>query len=413
MSTRDAWKSLLRGGTLAFVLGASPAHADSLAKDTPQPIREFDIPTVEKLGREMYDQDQLAWKATDIAVGHFTVEVLKTMKTHGWIVEPSASGNIVRFIRETPNGPQLFYDVNFTPDGAASSSIPQNTTLSADEKMQYYARTLALASIPRTCSDNYNTIALKDPQGDGWLIWAMAATMDPKVVVIGGHYRFTISADGKTVRQTDALSYSCLTMSKPDPKEGTPVGVYTGQFVSLTPLETTVFAALSYKTPMFVGTRDGRSWKFDGDAISIVDADSAGSDGFAARSLAGLAEKCSVISAKPGESNYDSSEIPSVILETEQADKFNLSLPEGSKVGEIVCVRLDIVPAPNDYKVLAAGYPLLIMDRGLGHAPRWATLWFEKGTYGFHIDRGDDLTADQKAKVGARVAAFRSAMGKN
>ena len=44
----------------------------SFVEGAPQPplpkIREFDIPTIERLGREIYAQDQLAWKATDIAL---------------------------------------------------------------------------------------------------------------------------------------------------------------------------------------------------------------------------------------------------------------------------------------------------------------------------------------------------------
>jgi hypothetical protein len=185
------------------------------ADDAPPSIRQFDIPTIEKIGREMYDQDQLAWKATDIALAHFTDEGLRAQKTHGWIVDTTPAGSVVRFVHDTPDGPAFFYDVTFPASGAPSASIPDSATLSSEEKAQYDARNLAIANIAQRCSDRYNTVSLKDPQGDGWLIWAMAATTDHNAVVIGGHYRFTISADGKSIIERDALSRSCLRLSKP------------------------------------------------------------------------------------------------------------------------------------------------------------------------------------------------------
>src|SRR6185436_12580370 len=96
------------------------------------------------------------------------------------------------------------------------------------------------------------------------LVWAMAATTDNDAVIIGGHFRFAISADGKTIRTRDALSKSCLRLSKPSPDAGKrSEGMFFSHLVSLTPVETHVFANLQYKIRFFVGTRDGRSWKID------------------------------------------------------------------------------------------------------------------------------------------------------
>ena len=37
--------------------------------------------------------------------------------------------------------------------------------------------------------------------------------------------------------------------------------------------------------------------------------------------------------------------------------------PAGSRIKSIFCARSDVVPAPSDYKVVAAGYPLMLFAR--------------------------------------------------
>jgi len=140
-----------------FVVLLAPLRA-ALADDAPPAIRQFDVPTIEKLGREMYDQDQLAWKATDIALAHFTEEGLKAQKTHGWIVETTQAGGVVRFVHDTPDGPAFFYDVTFPGTGTPTAPIPDNTTPNTEERAQYDARTLAVANINPSCSNRRREI---------------------------------------------------------------------------------------------------------------------------------------------------------------------------------------------------------------------------------------------------------------
>jgi hypothetical protein len=37
--------------------------------------------------------------------------------------------------------------------------------------------------------------------------------------------------------------------------------------------------------------------------------------------------------------------------------------PAGYRIASIFCARSDVVPGPNDYKVVAAGYPLMLFAR--------------------------------------------------
>lgn len=293
---------VFRWATIAvLVFGATATYA---ADDAP-PIRQFDIPTTERLGREMYEQDQFAWKATDILFRRHKKEELVAQKQHGWIVDSYPDHAVVRFIREADLGPMLSYDVTFTAGQALNYSEPQPVLLSSDELAQYNARTLALKNADRMCAENLNTIVLKDPESDGWLVWAMAATTDPKLIVVGGHYRFSISSDGKTILQKDALSRSCQNFKREKGPDGEQVQLVMTQVVSNIPVETYVFDTLSYGQALRVGTPDGRAWKINDGKITKIDMDMPGIDGAAARHLEAFNENCllMVTDAQHPESN--------------------------------------------------------------------------------------------------------------
>src|ERR1043166_7297882 len=212
----------LRNLAILTLALASAAQAD----DAP-PIRQFDIPTTVTLGVEMYRQDQETWKTTDLLLAKHSETELKAAKAHGWIVESLADRDVVRFVRDGANGPEAFYDVTFTNQSAPVLSDPQTRLLSADELSQYRARLLALGNVKERCSDTYNTIALKDPQNDRWIVWALAATKtDSDLIIIGGHFRFTISADGKTIVQKDALSKTCLRFTRKNGPNGEPGQIF-------------------------------------------------------------------------------------------------------------------------------------------------------------------------------------------
>jgi hypothetical protein len=257
---------------------------------------------------------------------------------------------------------------------------------------------------------------LKDPQQAGWLVWAIPATTDSSVVIIGGAVRYTISADGTTILRKDVLARSCGVLPKSAPADAKQVGLMWTHLVSLTPVETQVFASLNYAIAIHIETTDGRTWTLSQGHISSVDMDSPGMSGFAARTLAGQMEECSAIIDNSGDGKGGfviSKDAPQVILATEKEDRISVPAPSGSRVAELMCSRLDIVPAPNDYKVVRSGYLLSIVDRGTGHPRRMATLQIAAGQFEFSLREGDPpLSDDLKARVTARLAAFRQAAGK-
>ena len=71
-----------------------------------------------------------------------------------------------------------------------------------------------------------------------------------------------------------------------------------------------------------------------------------------------------------------------VLEQTSGGAKFDPGpVPPGASIKSIFCARTDIVPAPSDYKVVQAGYPLMLFTRdqvGLGRT-RIAVLEMKDG----------------------------------
>lgn len=148
-------------------------------------------------------------------------------------------------------------------------SQPSSEALSENYKV---ARQTAIAALPKLDSSKYKFEVLDDPDRSGFLVYALAGSKNPNDVVIGGHYRVTVSADGKNVKSVDALSRSFLVVNK---KAGVPSGATPGflwmiHLVSPTPIETHVYLSLVHQTPLYVGTADRSIWKVEGGKISKV-----------------------------------------------------------------------------------------------------------------------------------------------
>jgi hypothetical protein len=409
LTHRAAAIALMTTLSMACASDQGPASAEAPERP-PAPIRAFDIATIEELAQRMYAQDRIAARASDVLLARVTEKKATREGVKHWINETRDEHNIVRFIRIHDGVPEAGYDVIFAGLADPSVSVPADRTLTADEVAQYNARTLALENIPNRCSDRYNTVALPDPESDGWLVWTLAATVEPDLVLIGGHYRFTISPDGKTIRARDALSTTCLRFEKKSDSAGS----FMSHVVSLTPVETHAFASLTYGKTFHVGTNDGSAWRVDAGRIVRIEQDAPGIDGFAARALAAIEEICtSIVGHGPeGSKTYTYSKPGSakVIEETEKAEAYSMSDPPEGHVEMVACIRRDIVPSPNDYKVPAAGYELMISDRGAGHEERMGTLKLVDGQFRFEIVDGPPLSDAIAARVRTRLDAFQKAI---
>jgi hypothetical protein len=176
----------------------------------------------------------------------------------------------VCFIRTGDDGPEAAYDIGYS-SGKPVVSVPQDRKLTDPEKAQYVARSLAIKSVTQRCGDNYNTIVLKDPESDGWLAWALAATNNPNLIMAGGHHRLTVSADGTKVIHMDALSRTCAVMEKGASPQGSKIAaLVTTQLVSNLPVETFVFLNLEHHIPIIVLTPDRAEWGIENGKIARI-----------------------------------------------------------------------------------------------------------------------------------------------
>jgi hypothetical protein len=253
-----------------FVLGWLLATAVAAATE----IRTFSAATLEKLGAAIHRQDICVTQAKNL----LRAQKLDATREQvvGWIADGEPVITRVRFIREKNGRLDVFRDVNFGGKTGPSLVLPAISELSAQELAKFHAHRLAEASIGRPASDTHHIVVLSDPETDGWLAYALAATSQQDEVMMGGHFRFTLSQDGQTLRQRDTLYADFTSMnaiapartSSYDPAMGV---LKINTLVSDLPLETHVYLSLLRKVDLVVSTRNSSLWRIHEGKITRVD----------------------------------------------------------------------------------------------------------------------------------------------
>lgn len=253
---------------LGFLMATSAPAADP-----PAAIREFDLPTMEKLGEAIHLHDTAAAIASDWALKILSEPLRETLR--GWIVEDTPQG--LRAIMVSLQGDVPCNACEITvksgkviPDGARIHAKP--IALTDNQRELYAARHLAISALAslELCSPNYNSVVLPDPDGTGFLAYALAATKKPDEILVGGHYRFTIDANATVIERTDRLFRSCLTIPMPKKETGKePVEMVASHVVSDTPLETHVFLSRMHGFPFLIITPGSDTvWRIEGGGIA-------------------------------------------------------------------------------------------------------------------------------------------------
>ena len=229
------------------------------------PIRDFSLDVIEELGREIYRRDLAAAMATDIMLEQGLD--LDAYPLRGWVVTEDSAGLLVTFVAEYDAEYKAVFDIRPDAAGARRFALAERRALSTEEAAQFRARTVAQGEIKDPCSERYNSVIVKDPQSDGWIVYWLAATTEPGLMVLGGHYRVTVSASGRDVVASDRLSRSCMALEQDEAAEAAVVT----HLVSSTPVETHVFASLLHRTPIYVLTENEAIWAVEGDRIRQVE----------------------------------------------------------------------------------------------------------------------------------------------
>jgi hypothetical protein len=224
----------------------------------------------EKVGKQIYVQDLYAAQATSLLLAHGVD--LAQIGTLGWITESDEKGTSVTFVTGDPQQWRSACVVTFA-EHVDPNIILVDRDLTETQSAMFNARRFALDSVEHPCSDAYNTVVVPRDGEPGWLAYALAATIDPNLVLVGGHYRATVSVDGRTVLERRHFADSCLVLQK-NPKNvppGTEVAAYTmNHFLDNTPTEIHVFLNLFYGKPLYVTTPDERLWYIEGGRISLL-----------------------------------------------------------------------------------------------------------------------------------------------
>jgi predicted DNA-binding transcriptional regulator len=238
-------------------------------------VASFEIPAIqraEELGREIYVQDLYAAQATSLLLAHGVDAV--EVGALGWITESRPDGAVVTFVTGDSEQWRSACAVTFV-DKEDPNIILIDKDLTETQSAMFNARQLALDSVEKACSDAYNTVVLPRDGESGWLAYALAATSDPNLILIGGHYRATVSADGRTVLDRRGFTRDCMVLKRPeDADPDADIAAYTlGHVLDNTPTEIHVFLNLLYGKPLYVVTADRRFWYVDGGKIRLLKRD--------------------------------------------------------------------------------------------------------------------------------------------
>lgn len=135
---------------------------------------------------------------------------------------------------------------------------------------QQRAKRGATGALPQLETRGYRFVVLNDPDRKGYLVYTLATTRNPRDIVIGLHYRVSVSADGRVERVDPlALSSGVIPANGSDLPRGTHrAGFYSTCMVSTQPPETFVYLTLLHNQPCAVATSDGTIWSIEHGKIS-------------------------------------------------------------------------------------------------------------------------------------------------
>jgi hypothetical protein len=155
--------------------------------------------------------------------------------------------------------------------GNELTRVSQTSDKWATDSVRKRAKQTAIAALKgKLFNIHYDYVVLDDPDGSGFLVYALGTTKNSDEVVLSGHFRVTVSGDGEKAERVDALSRSLLINSKKDAPPGTKmVGMHMAQIVSSKPLETLIYTSNLTKMPIAAGTvPNGQIWFIENGKIT-------------------------------------------------------------------------------------------------------------------------------------------------
>jgi hypothetical protein len=159
--------------------------------------------------------------------------------------------------------------------GNELTRVSQQSDRGATNPVRKRAQQAAKAALQgKLFNIRYDYVVLDDPDGSGFLVYALGQGSKPGDTVVHGHFRVTVSADGEKVERVDALSHGLDIDTKDSPKVGDHKkwGFATNQTVGTKPVETLVYASNHMKILIAVATPPkGQVWFIENGKIRKSD----------------------------------------------------------------------------------------------------------------------------------------------
>ena len=233
-----------------------------------------EIKIAETLGRMIYEQDVAGWVATDELISNKNYFESIASDIKGWVSIKEGKSYRTTFIGVYAGTPKGIFEVTSRKKKIKNSTkLPEGRTLSETELMRWNARQKIIGETFEHCPEftPMNTIVVPVPDDTDNRLYAylFSATKTSGVIVFGKHYRFTLSADAKTVLDKRDFSKSCIGINRP---EGTnAVGAVISHIMKPYPEEHHVFANLSQNLDIYVTIPEtSQLWKVSNGKISKV-----------------------------------------------------------------------------------------------------------------------------------------------
>jgi hypothetical protein len=227
---------------------------------------------VQDRGRLLFGLDRAAWVATDDLLER--IPDAQTAGVRGYVVERDGSAFIATFFGGPEAAPVAFYrgrvenhrvvDREVYAAAARPALTPLQRRLAA-------VRDMGARLGRRPCGDQpFNTAAIPPQTPDGPIdLYLLTPQTTQNVFPLGGHYRFTVGADG-AVQSSREFMRTCLAMDSRQglPPGARPVGIAVNHVLDPHPTEIHVFTALTSGLDVFV-TAGGRQWQVARDRIRL------------------------------------------------------------------------------------------------------------------------------------------------
>lgn len=209
-----------------------------------------EIAEAEKLGRIIYEKDIAAWVGTDKMLEDLGQDV-SGLPIRGWVTDKDGNRYRVNFIGVKDGETRIYYQA-WTKGKKVkkAKTYKRGIALNTEQMAMWRARQLVAGQKFNQCSQTYNTVVVrrKTEGKHNLYVYLLAASMEPGKIVMGGHYRYSVSLDGGEILSNIAFSNGCMEM----PKDSTTIMFLVTHLKANYPQEHHVFLNLSHNTDLLV-----------------------------------------------------------------------------------------------------------------------------------------------------------------